>query len=465
VGHQPSFACEDCGVDVPVVHPGRARSVVCAACGAQHDLFAAGSPVIDHVPTNLHRPEGLLELGSKGRFGKRVIQVIGRMRMSSMSQGRVRMWDEWVLITTDGTYLRIRESEGSYEILVPFEPEPPLDPEFLDHTREAEVVPFGGRAAKVRTSFKAKVLYVEGELTSRICMGDLVEVAELESHDGLVVIESTYDETWCFSVEPVEDRAMWALFGYHAILEAHDALWHARARNAFFARGVAQAAALLLTFAALGGFLLVGVLTAHTDVGEGWARFDFSVRDQVIEEATGTVPLRTAWGYYTLDVDCSLDAGSEGIELLAEDPSGKEHTLVRCVHENEGPANRVASHPFRVEESGPWRLVAVHRARPGEDGRASLSWQLSWDLGSTSWPLGGLFTLMVLGLTCLLLYPLAQVMGLSRLEQAYEDRRAELALHLRKRFLEDAQEDAPGDAPGDAEPPPSPPDSPGGGLL
>ena len=460
MGHQPSFACEDCGVDVPVVHPGRARSVVCSACGAQHDLFAAGAPVIDHVPLKLHRPEGLLELGSKGTFGRRVIQVIGRLRLSSMTAGRVRMWDEWILITADGKYLRIRESEGNYEILIPFDPDPPLDGQFVDRTRQVPAVHFGGHAAKVLASLSAKVLYVEGELTSRICMGDIVDVVELDAHrEGTVVIESTYDDNWCFSVEPVEDRAMWALFGYDGILDAHDRLWHARARNQFLARGVAQAAAVLLTGAALGGFLLVGVLTAHTSVAEGWARFDFGVRDVVVEEVTGTVPMRTQWGYYTMDVDCSLDSGSEGIELLAEAPSGRTYTLVRCVHESSGPANRFASHSFRVQEDGPWRLTAVHRASPGQDGRASLSWQLSWDLGSTSWPLGGLFTLMALGLASLILYPVARIIGLGALERAYEDRRAELALHLRKRFHDSQEEDA------EKQPAPGDGDAPNGELL
>lgn len=454
MGHQPSFACEDCGQDVPVVHPGRARAVVCAACGAQHDLFAAGSPVIDHIPLRLHRPEGLLELGSKGTFGSSVVQVIGRIRMSYMVRGRVRMWDEWVLITSDGRYLRIRESEGNYEILIPKEPSGPFDQDLFDAARRSEHLQFDGRHQRVVTMQQAKVLFVEGELTSRICLGDLIEVCELESDEGMTVVEGTYDDLWCFSVEPVEDRAMWALFGYDGILEAHDALVNGKARNAFLARGVAQAASVLFAFAALGGMLLVGVLTAHVDVGEGWARFDYSVQDRVIEEYTGVVPLRSRWGFYTLDVTCGLDVDSEGIELIAEAPDGTRHTLVRCMQEGMTATNRQASHSFRVQTEGAWRMLAIHRAEPGGDGRASLSWQLGWDLGSAWWPIGGLFTLVLFGIVSLMAYPLARIMGLSRLERDFEDRRAELALHLRRRFAVEDAEDEPSAGPGDLPPPP-----------
>lgn len=457
MGAQPSFACVECGEDVPVVHPGRARAVVCGSCGAQHDLFAAGAPVIDHVPIRLHRPEGLLQLGSKGTFGDKVIQVIGRLRLSTMSQGRVRLWDEWILVTQDGRYLRIQEQQGRYTILIPFEPDPLPGGAFFDETRESPTVLFNGLPATVQTSFKAKVQFVEGELTARICIGDLVEYVELDTPNDGVVCELTYDDTWCFTGDVLEDRAMWALFGYHGILAAHDALHHARARNALLARGIAQAAAVLLTFAVLGGVILGGVITSHEDISEGWARFDFSDRDQVIEEFTGVVPLHDQWGFYSLDVECGLDETSEGIELLAESPSGRRYTLVRCTHADEGVADRAATHTFRVQEAGTWRLLAIHRAEPGGDGRASFSWQLGWDLGSAWWPLLGLGALLALGLISLVLYPLSRVLGVSGLEQEFEARRAELALFLRKRFLEESADEQEPD--GEA---PSSPDAPGG---
>lgn len=444
MGQQPSFACVNCGDDVPVVHPGRARAVVCGACGAQHDLFAAGAPIIDMVPLQMHRPEGLLQLGSKGRLGQRVVQVVGRLRLSTMVQGRVRLWEEWLLITHDGSYLRIHEADGHYTMLIPFQPSRPLGPDFFEHARQHGVrtLPFDGEQATVAAGFSAKVQFVEGELTARICMGDLLDYAELETRQGRVACQLTLDDQWCFLAEPLEDRAMWDIFGYDGILAAHDALHHARERNGVLAASISQAAAVLLVISVLGGVIIGGVVASHQDVTEGWARFDFSSRDQVIEESTGVAALHRGWGFYSVDVACGLDQTSEGIELLAEAPSGRKHLLVRCRHENEGRADRMATHSFRVDEEGAWRILAIHRAETGGDGRASLSWQIGWDLGSIWFPLYGVLILLGLGLLCLILSPLARIIGIASLEREFEMRRAELALFLRKRFSQDEEEEA-----------------------
>ncbi len=431
--HDPRIPCRDCGEAVHVVHPGKARTVVCAACGAQHDLSAAGAPLIDRVDLGRHRPEGLLDLGRSGRLGERVVQVVGRIRMAIVSGAVIRTWDEWVLITGDARYLRIREEEGHYTLLLPFVPERPVPEGAWGRMDVGGQVPFEGRGARVTDSLTAKVLAVEGELTSRVCVGDRLEVVELSTPEGRVLVERSLDRVDHFVEDPLEDRAMWKIFGYSGILRAFDALFRKRERNEALARGLAQGGMVLLGSALLGSLILLGVLAAATPVKEGWARFDTQVREPLVETTMGAAPLYPGWGFYTVEVECGVDHPTESVSIVAESPSGIRRTLARCVARGGVPETGSLEHSFRVDEGGPWRMVGVHRGAADEKAHAHVSWRLGWHVGSVWGPLTALGVLLVLGLAALGAWPFVRRVGLSPLEETFELKRAELALALRRR--------------------------------
>lgn len=430
---EPTFFCADCQAPVHVVHPSRARTVVCATCGAQHDLGGAGGQVIAHVTIDTHFSEGLLEIGQVGRLGDRVVEVIGRIRLSNNEAGQLRMWDEWVVITEDGAYLRVREEAGQYAFLLPFLPEGGFHPDWFSVAASGQAIPFEGQLTVVQSCFRSRVLHVEGELTTRVCVGDTVEVMELPGDRGPVLAQGTYDGVNCYVVEPVEDRAMWSFFGYDEMLKTFDALWYARERNEALSGGLAQGAAVLLVCALLGGIFLIGVLASHEPAGEGWARFDFVSGAPPSEEPAGTARLSADSGFYTVDVECSLASRSRGLDLIGIDPNGARHTLATCRQAGSLDGSAFDSLTFRVQTPGEWTIVAAHEPREAGFGRSHVHWQMGWDMGSVWWPLGGVVALLLLGGLCLLLYPITRRMGLTRLERAFEDRRTELALDLRQR--------------------------------
>ena len=448
-GQPPTFPCAECGAPIHVVHPGGAQSVVCGTCGTQLDLYAAGSPVLGRVQLDAHKPEGLLEVGRSGRLGQLQVQVIGRIRMVSYQGGNAHTWDEWLIITEDARYLRIREQHGEYFLMLAFEVQESVPAGFRERLEIGSTVPFDGEYAHVVSQIMGKVLHVEGELSVRLSTGDVMEVVELQTARGPVLIERTLDDDSHYTVEPIGDRAMWQIFGYNRILAAGDALFLARERNEAVSRGIGQAAAALLACSLLGGLLLIAVVTSVQPLKEGWARFDVGPRDSgPAESSMGSMPLSGGWGYYTLDIECGLDKSSEGVEVFAVAPSGQKHRLARCTqHGNAAEVGHVTKE-FRVREPGTWRMSAVHKARPGDGAQAHVTWKVGWKLGSAWFPLGGVLVLMALGLICLALYPLARIFGISRLEHEYEVARAELLLALRRR-----RETAPENQP-EGEPPP-----------
>ena len=151
-----------------------------------------------------------------------------------------------------------------------------------------------------------------------------------------------------------------------------------------------------------------------------------------------------------MDIECGLDRTSEGVEVFADSPSGERHRIARCIQRGKSAEVGHVHTEFRVPEPGNWRLSAVHKASSGEGAQAHVTWTMDWRLGSAWFPLGGVVTLLALGLICLGLYPLARVFGLQRLEQDFEAARAELLLSLRRR-----RDGAPQDSPSNPAPEPT----------
>jgi hypothetical protein len=382
----------------------------------------------------MHRPEGLLEIGRTGRLKDRVAQVVGRIRYANLESAQLRMWDEWILVTSDARYLRIREESGSYRLLLPFEPERPVPDGARENAPVGQNVPFEGRAAQVLARYRAKVLHIEGELAWRVSMGDTVTVLDLRTLDGAVAVVSAFDGVAYYTADELEDRAMWSIFGYSEILRAWDLLVAARERSAVLGGQFMVAASILLGGSLLGGLLMLAVVTAYQPMKDGWARFDFLSRDPPGEQVLGTVGLGPGLGFYTLSGECGLDAGSEGLEVLVEPPDGgAAFPIVRCLQGGVAAQVRPVEVSFRVDRGGPWRFTAVHRHREGMAGKAHVSWRLTWHMGSVWWPLYALLAMTGLGLVGLVAWPIATRLGVRKAEDQFEVHRAELALELRRR--------------------------------
>lgn len=430
-----SWTCRACGVPLRLA-PGRAPVVrVCEACGAVHDLREAPPIVLGMVPPDLHRPEGLVEIGRRGRLGERSLAVVGRIRLGGLRGASFETFDDWELLGQDGVALRLRERQGSYALLLPLPPEQLPTSQELAESGPGTTIDRAGLALTVQERRDLRAVHLEGQLHHLIEPEASVVSVRATTASGVVTLISCLGEVYGYQVEPLEDRAMWAIFGYADIMQAYDELFAARERSEGLASAVGNAAAALLVMCLIGCLFVVFIAASGEPVGEGWTRFDFAGGQVEQAEIIDGLSLSSGLGFYRVQGECGMDVGSRELELHLEHVETGERlaALSRCVQ----PDQRVGISPvqidFRWAEPGTYRLVATHTPAPGGKGRAHVSARVVWHLGNPWAPLAVLALLVSVGLVGILLWSFMRRAGLGRLEAAFEARRAELVLALRRR--------------------------------
>jgi hypothetical protein len=433
VSPPPNFECISCGVPLRLADPERALTMICGSCGSVLDLTSPVPFVSDQVRPTHHRPEGLVELGRPGHLGRRRLQVVGRVRYGSLRGADFKTFDVWKLLTEDGVWLRMIEDQGSYTLMIPATDAVPPPLEEVERATNGAVFDLGKVQARAEGGRQVRALHVEGEHDEVVGPNHEVGVVEMSSPIGPMLLVYGADHGRAFVLEQLEDRAVWSIFEYRDILTAHDALDAARDRAAYVSRAVAGSGIALLGCAFLGVLLTAALYSTATPIGEGWARFDFRPRQGVVEQATGVVPLSAGPGFYRLEGECGLDRHSRALHLYAELAGGERRSLVRCEQRGQAPSARRFTVDFRAPTTETVKLVAEHEGAREQGGRAHASWRLSWHLGSLWRPLLGLSLLLVIGVGLLIAWPFARRGRIAALEEAFEDRRAELALALRRR--------------------------------
>lgn len=417
---------------------GSARTVTCGSCGAVLDLTGRHVLSRGYVQVQHHPPEGLVEVGRRGRLGEREIAVVGRLRMGGLRGSSFETYDDWIVVSVDGHWLRLREEQGKYSLLVPLLQLTPPPLEYVERAGSEELVDLGGVRALVEQVRSVRTLHIQGEHDERVAPTEDRVRVELRGPSGSITVMYGGDGPLAFGVQPIEDRAMWSIFGYLEILQAHDTLFRAQERAQRVSAAVAGVGIVLLSCAFIGVLIALVLFSSAQTVREGWARFDFRPDDGVSMQSVELPALSKGLGFYELTGECGLDSASKSLTLAFEgaldgEPLDDPIPLVTCQQEGRYASVATFNKDFSVGRSARGRIVAIHEGRPGDGGRAHVSWRLSWRLGALGWPLYGLSFLLCFGLVALAVWPFVRNLGVAPLEEAFEARRAELLLALRRR--------------------------------
>jgi hypothetical protein len=217
---QPIF-CPNCGGSLNINNPGRSKILVCQYCSSQIDLT---QPPFQAMGLVGDRPEGVVtpfKLGMQGTIGGVTYQIIGRIRYIDTGEEFAGtsydgdedddedegsdIWDEWLLLSSEGAYRWISDSEDVGLVLwEPFTPTAPVDPASI--YRGANLDLGEGTAARVRSRGSATIQYLEGELTWKAALGDKMNYAEAVNQGGLYSVEWTPNEIEFFRGQKL-DRA------------------------------------------------------------------------------------------------------------------------------------------------------------------------------------------------------------------------------------------------------------------
>ncbi|HMA36009.1 MAG TPA: DUF4178 domain-containing protein [Chloroflexia bacterium] len=202
------FNCPNCGAPLDIQNLGRSKSLVCPICHSQIDLTQPPYQIIGNVgnrPAPLGSP---FQLGMQGTLGGETYQIIGRVRYQDDGD----LWDEWLLLSTQGAYRWLSDSTDVGLVLwSPFSPPAPINPTTIARGMALDL---GGPPARVRSQGAAVIAYLEGELTWRATLGDRMQYAEAVGAGGqMYSVEWTESEVEFYAGQALDRRMVESAFG------------------------------------------------------------------------------------------------------------------------------------------------------------------------------------------------------------------------------------------------------------
>ncbi len=198
--------CPQCGASLAVHNAKKARVLVCHHCGSEIDLTSPEYAVVGQAIRGSAPPSSPIRLGQTPTFDGVKWMVVGRVRYRDEDY-----WDEWLLLSEEGKYQWLVESEGKFTLYQPFAPTSPVDP-----ARVRDTVNLEGIEAQVTERGRATIEYLEGELTWKARIGDKMNYLEAEHAGGIYSIEWTEQEIEFFRGQEISRAAVWQAFGFEA---------------------------------------------------------------------------------------------------------------------------------------------------------------------------------------------------------------------------------------------------------
>lgn len=381
------FNCTSCGASLSVVHP-RAREIACQYCGSVLDVNSEEHQILQKIGTpSKHEPFSFIRLGMVAELEDKHYQVIARTRWrqkykeywreegESGYSNEVWVYDEWLLIDVDRTYLYLIEDREGYWISEEIIPETPmllprnLRMSFFQQQSDRQVQEYGG----------AEVIYFEGESNYQISKGDRIHFAAFDdrgisySAEWRMVSKDQIKEIEFFKETPVSRRKLVEAFGDNeelAKLAERASRWNFHyqvARIAF----LAFMALTVLTFIN-SGKLVKEQYIPFSDLlqGDGYLTEPFSIdkRDLYRLNLIASDLNNNAEVYVFAYV---LDSTGAAINTV------EGNFFYYTGYDSEGQwteANLTDSKRFRVEETGQYRLqVFADPQAPVTNGRLNVS--------------------------------------------------------------------------------------------
>lgn len=318
-----TLTCPSCGAALPVRNVFKAKLVVCRACDSQIDLTKPGFEALAKLPRR-EPPQDALCLGLKGQLEDgRTHEIIGRIRFEESDADESWFWDEWLLLVQDGTYLWLSEEGRSYELHTEFVPENPPD---LATLSSAHAIPMDGTTYRVKERGRARIGYVEGELTWRATVGDRVSYVDTVGAGGGWGVEYSDEEIEFFKRRRLSRTELYLQTGLGSLVE----LEHERdALRIAYQKGPKARAtgAAFFTMAALAALVLFVLGSAFGSTVLDGSRKELSASELGLGVDLASVELEAGTAY-DLSFDATAKPALSNGKLALVEPDGKSHTLL-----------------------------------------------------------------------------------------------------------------------------------------
>ncbi len=175
------FKCNSCGGEIEL-HNQRTKFVSCPYCGSVSDASSDAYKVLTQNVNPAKFPAmSFLKLGMTGVFSEKTYKVIGRTRWrneykeywsgedGSGYSDETWVFDEWLLLSEDASYLSLVESGDGFKFSRSFIPKFPILP-------KKTIIPdfYSAGNSRVKEYGYSTILHFEGESTYQVNPGDYV---------------------------------------------------------------------------------------------------------------------------------------------------------------------------------------------------------------------------------------------------------------------------------------------------
>ena len=348
--------CTNCGGALPVHGGHRVRTLTCGYCGTVMDRHA-DYQILDQYK-NLRRPHSPLKIGMKARIKGVEHTLIGMIEYQMREEGVTYRWVDFQLYSPTHGYGWITYNNGHFVFTYRVRAVP--NPTNAWQRAPKTQVHALGRTFKVYESYKARISYVEGELTWIAKLGDEARLTEAVDPPYQFTYESAKNEVEYSLGEYLDHDAVRAAFGPDLKLSAappsdiHPAQPQTR-RPLILA--LSRAGAIFAPIALVGTLatLVAGggeIQRARVDDPRAGGVVPFTAAsDGYLYQLSLETPVSNSWAY--LEVDLSLNGEDVEIGSLGRDI---EYYFGRDADGSWSEGSQTATATFHVPQAGDYEL-------------------------------------------------------------------------------------------------------------
>lgn len=202
-----SFNCPSCAAPLQVRATGT-ESIACGNCGSVVDITNENHQILSRFRVqNTHNPK--LPLGSQGRLRGADYDVVGYLRRQVTIENVDYAWSEYLLYSEKEGFRWLSEYDGHWNFIKTISRTPRVS-----RSLTKPIASFLGTTYKHFQTSTAKVIYVIGEFTWRVAVGEESVVSDYVAPPLMLSEEKTGSEiTWSLAeyIEPEEISAAFKL--------------------------------------------------------------------------------------------------------------------------------------------------------------------------------------------------------------------------------------------------------------
>jgi hypothetical protein len=160
----------------------------CSACGKEYDQKTEEYYGVFADDLTADKDNSVFKLGTKGKLKDVEYEIIGRIRYQDEDEWEKSTWDEWLAVSSDGTYHYFVEEEGeihSYE---------DYTPQSIDLESDPDNIEFDGKNISKSEAYVGRIVYAEGELPWKPEIGEPATMYDFKKDGVKYTIEQSEGE-------------------------------------------------------------------------------------------------------------------------------------------------------------------------------------------------------------------------------------------------------------------------------